>query len=134
MKFLMIAVCLFGAAWSAVPFEPIEGAWSSNSVDDPLVAELAAKGLDYENRYGNSFYYKKLITIKEARIQAAKPYGVNHEVKLLIGQTDCAKWNVNATSCEVSPNAIPELCTYVTWVSPDLHWRELTQASCESAE
>ncbi|XP_015783140.2 cystatin-C-like [Tetranychus urticae] len=131
MKFLMIAVCLFGAAWSAVT---IDGAWSSNSVDDPLVVELAAKGLDYENRYGNSFNYKKLITIKEARAQADKVSGINHEVKLLIGQTDCAKWNANATSCEVSPNATPELCTYVIWVSPDLHWRSLMQASCESAE
>ncbi|XP_015783476.1 cystatin-1 [Tetranychus urticae] len=128
MKFILFAVCLIGAVFAI----EMDGGWSSISVDHPTVIQLAAKGVEHHNKIANNLYYKKLITIKEAKSQVVA--GMNYEVKFLIGKTECVKSDANAASCEVSANAIPELCTYVFWVRPGSDNAQITQASCAPAK
>uniref|UniRef100_T1K753 Uncharacterized protein n=1 Tax=Tetranychus urticae TaxID=32264 RepID=T1K753_TETUR len=45
-----------------------------------------------------------------------------------------AKTKANNASCQVSTNAIPELCTYNFWVRPWLGPEQIIQASCVPAK
>ncbi|XP_015783232.1 cystatin-1-like [Tetranychus urticae] len=130
MKFIIIAVCLFGAAF-ATSIEPTKhflGGWKILPVDDPTVVQLAAKGVECYNKNSNNIYYNKLIKIKKAASEIVA--GMLYEIKFLIGATDCVKSEPDASSCKVSPNAIPKLCTYHFWIKSWSGFEQITQVSC----